>query len=40
VTYAFVDAHRATHGVKPIRRALAIAHSGYFVHRTRQANPI
>jgi len=37
--YAFVDAHRATYGVEPICRTLAIAPSGYFAHRAAAADP-
>jgi putative transposase len=36
--YAFIDAHRASYGVEPICRVLAIAPSGYFLHRRRLAD--
>jgi transposase InsO family protein len=37
--YAFIDAHRALHGVEPICRFLGIAPSGYYQHRVRAADP-
>lgn len=37
--YAFIDEHRAEHGVEPICSELQIAPSGYYEHRARQADP-
>jgi putative transposase len=37
--YACVDAHRATHGVEPMCKALQIAPSGYRVHAARAREP-
>jgi transposase InsO family protein len=37
--YQFIDAHRAAYGVEPICRVLAIAPSGYYEHRAREADP-
>jgi hypothetical protein len=36
---AFIDDHRAVHGVEPICRVLPIAPSTYRVHATRLADP-
>ena len=36
---AFIDAHRAEHGVEPICEELQIAPSTYYEHRARQADP-
>ncbi|WP_451989578.1 IS3 family transposase [Azospirillum argentinense] len=36
---AFIDAHRAVHGVEPICRVLPIAPSTYYAHAARQADP-
>ena len=36
---AFVDDHRAVHGVEPICRVLPIAPSTYHAHVARRANP-
>lgn len=36
---AFVDDHRAAHGVEPIRRVLAIAPSTYYARAARRADP-
>jgi transposase InsO family protein len=36
---AFIDEHRAVHGVEPICRVLPIAPSTYHVHAARRANP-
>ncbi|WP_449229764.1 IS3 family transposase [Azospirillum argentinense] len=36
---AFIDAHRAVHGVEPICRVLPIAPSTYHAHAARQADP-
>jgi len=36
---AFVDVHRAEHGVEPICAELPIAPSTYYAHKARQANP-
>jgi transposase InsO family protein len=36
---AFIDEHRARHGVEPICRVLPIAPSTYHVHAARRANP-
>jgi transposase InsO family protein len=36
---AFIDAHRAEHGVEPICEQLPIAPSSYYEHRARQADP-
>jgi putative transposase len=36
---AFVDAHRAEHGVEPICEQLPIAPSTYYEHKARQADP-
>ena len=37
--YAFIDEERALYGVEPICRVLAIAPSGYYTYRARQADP-
>jgi transposase InsO family protein len=37
--YTFIDQERVHYGVEPICRVLAIAPSGYYVHRARQADP-
>jgi transposase InsO family protein len=37
--YRFIDAHRETYGVEPICRILAIAPSGYYEHKAREADP-
>jgi len=37
--YAFVDAERATYGVEPICRVLAIAPSSYYAHKQAEADP-
>jgi transposase InsO family protein len=37
--YQFIDAHRDAYGVEPICRILAIAPSGYYEHKARQADP-
>ena len=37
--YQFIDAHRETYGVEPICRILAIAPSGYYEHKAREADP-
>jgi transposase InsO family protein len=39
VTVAFIEAHRAEHGVEPICEELQIAPSTYYEHRARQADP-
>jgi putative transposase len=39
VIVAFVDAHRAAHGIEPICRQLAIAPSTYYRHKQQQATP-
>jgi transposase InsO family protein len=36
---AFIDAHRAEHGVEPICEQLPIAPSSYYEHKARQADP-
>jgi len=36
---AFIDAHRAEHGVEPICKQLPIAPSTYYEHKARQADP-
>ena len=36
---AFIDAHRAEHGVEPICEELPIAPSSYYEHKARQADP-
>jgi len=36
---AFIDAHRAEHGVEPICEQLPIAPSVYYEHKARQADP-
>ena len=36
---AFIDDHRAAHGVEPIRRVLPIAPSTYHAHAARRADP-
>ena len=36
---AFVDAHRAVHGVEPICKVLRIAPSTYYLHAARQTDP-
>jgi len=36
---AFIDAHRAEHGVEPICEPLPIAPSVYYEHKARQADP-
>lgn len=36
--YAFIDAHRASHGVEPICQLLGIAPSGYYKHRARTSD--
>jgi hypothetical protein len=36
---AFIDAHRAVHGVEPICRVLPIAPSTYHAHAARRADP-
>lgn len=36
---AFIDAHRATHGVEPICAQLPIAPSVYYTHKARQMDP-
>ena len=36
---AFIDEHRAEHGVEPICKQLPIAPSTYFDHRAKQAYP-
>jgi hypothetical protein len=36
--YAMIDAHHASYGVEPICRVLAIAPSGYYLHRRRVAD--
>ena len=36
---AFIDAHRAVHGVEPICRVLLIAPSTYYAHAARRADP-
>lgn len=36
---AFIDAHRAVHGVEPICKVLPIAPSTYFAHAARKVNP-
>ncbi|CAO3360782.1 Mobile element protein [Azospirillum palustre] len=36
---AFIDAHRAAHGVDPICRVLPIAPSTYHAHAARTADP-
>jgi putative transposase len=38
--YAFIDEERALYGVEPICRVLAIAPSGYYTYRARQADPM
>jgi hypothetical protein len=37
---AFIDDHRAAHGVEPICRVLPIAPSTYHVHAARRADPV
>ena len=37
--YQFIDAHRDAYGVEPICRILAIAPSGYYEHKAREADP-
>ncbi len=37
--YGFIGTHRDAYAVEPICRVLEIAPSGYYVHRTRQADP-
>jgi transposase InsO family protein len=37
--YQFIDQYRADYGVEPICRVLAIAPSGYYEHRAREADP-
>ena len=37
--YAFIDEERVLYGVEPICRVLAIAPSGYYTYRARQADP-
>ena len=36
---AFIDAHRAVHGVESICAQLPIAPSQYYAHKAREANP-
>jgi hypothetical protein len=36
---AFIDEHRAIHGVEPICRVLPIAPSTYYAHAARRADP-
>ncbi len=36
---AFIDEHRAVHGVEPIYRVLPIASSTYHAHAARHADP-
>ena len=36
---AFIDEHRAVHGVEPICRVLPIAPSTYHAHAARRADP-
>lgn len=36
---AFIDDHRADHGVEPICRVLPIAPSTYYLHATQRADP-
>ena len=36
---AFIDAHRAVHGVEPICRVLPIAPWSYYAHAARRADP-
>ena len=36
---AFIDAHRAVHGVEPICKVLPIAPSTYRAHAARRADP-
>jgi transposase InsO family protein len=37
---AFIDEHKASYGVEPICRLLAIAPSTYYAHQTRRADPL
>ena len=36
---AFIDEHRAVHGVEPVCRVLPIASSTYHAHAARRADP-